>query len=250
MIINNLKRKLEKKYINLINVASYIEVIKAERIFYINYLSEGMTVFDVGANIGELSLLFSSLVGDKGQVHSFEPCQKTFNKLSQICDIIQRPQIKINHKAVSKKQDLIKLYVYDDEYSTLNSMADRPLENYGLDIKPNHIEEVESITIDQYCQENNISHINLLKIDVEGAEYQVLLGTENMLKNKKIDCCLFEFGQTTFDMGNKPSEIEKYLNKLGYKVRNLIKGNPNFPGSGDLNNASFSIHVAMPRSKV
>jgi len=45
------------------NYASPMQVEKAEYSFYLQYLQEGMTVFDVGANIGELSLLFSGLVG-------------------------------------------------------------------------------------------------------------------------------------------------------------------------------------------
>lgn len=246
-MLDILKRKFERKYLSLIKIASPAEISKAEKIFYINYLSEGMTVFDVGANLGELSLLFSSLVGTTGQVHSFEPCDNTFNKLSQIFEIVQRPQITINHNAVSDKQEIIKLYVYDEEHSTLNSMADRPLKKYGLDVKPTHVEEIKAITIDDYCENQKITHINLLKIDVEGAEYQVLSGARKMLQTKAIDCIIFEFGQTTFDMGNQPKEIKNYLNKLGYQVKNLIQGNPIFPGANITDNARFSIHLALPR---
>ena len=55
--------------------ASFAEVERAERIFYLEYLREGMTVFDVGANVGELTLLFSRFVGASGSVHAFEPAR-------------------------------------------------------------------------------------------------------------------------------------------------------------------------------
>lgn len=50
------------------------DVERAEQSFYLSYLRENMVTFDVGANIGELSLLFSRFIGVSGEVHAFEPC--------------------------------------------------------------------------------------------------------------------------------------------------------------------------------
>jgi FkbM family methyltransferase len=227
--------------------ASPIDVERAEQTFYINYLREGMTVFDVGANIGELSLLFSRFVGNTGIVYAFEASSSMFEKLSKILTLTRRPRIVLNHAAVADKSGKLKFHVYDDDHSGWNSLADRPLERYGIDLKPDHIEEVESITIDDYCQKNNISQIDLLKIDVEGAEYQVLLGARHMLENQKILCCVFEFGQTTFDMGNNPNEIEAYLNQFNYRIQNVVAGDPIFPGRQSVDEARFSVHVARPK---
>jgi hypothetical protein len=60
-------------------------VERAEHIFYINYLNEGMTVFDVGANCGGLSLLFVHFVGPSGHIHSFEAASSTFERLTAVC---------------------------------------------------------------------------------------------------------------------------------------------------------------------
>lgn len=237
-----------RSFYRAIQSASPLEVEKAEQIFYINYLQEGMTVFDVGANIGEFALLFSRLVGLQGQVHAFEASQNTFNKLTTICELANRQQIILNHKAVSDQQGIVKLYTYDDNHSGWNSLANRPLEQYGIyDVKPTHLEEIEAVTIDDYCEKNDISQIDLLKIDVEGAEYQVLLGSRKMLEKHKIKCCVFEFGQTTFDMGNSPNEIENYLRELGYSLKNVVTGNPIFPGGSQVKKAQFSVHVARPK---
>ena len=227
--------------------ASLIEVERAERIFYINYLQKGMTVFDVGASIGELSLLFSRFVTPSGKVHAFEACAATFEKLRTVCQLANRSWIVLNHKAVTDKNGIVKLHVYDEEHAGWNSLADRPLHKYGINVKPTYIEEVEATTIDTYCEENKLPRIDLLKIDVEGAEYQVLLGAYHMLKEKRIGCCTFEFGQTTFDMGNTPDEIEDYLNKCGYRIRNIVKGNPVFPGRSSVETTRFSMHVARPK---
>jgi FkbM family methyltransferase len=247
MAIPNIKSKIKSILMGLNNIASPDEVTQAENDFYNISLTEGMTAFDVGANIGEFTLLFANKVGESGQVHAFEPCINTFKKLQGKISSINLPQIIINNNAVSDKEEIIKLYVYDEAHSTLNSMADRPLEKYGLNIKSTHTEEIQAITIDSYCARMDVSHIDLLKIDVEGAEYQVLLGAEQMLKTRSIDCVLFEFGQTVFDMGNNPWQIKNYLNQVGYKINNIIRHNPIFPGANVPNEAKFSIHLATPR---
>ena len=55
------------------HASSFVEVERAERIFYLQYLREGMTVFAAGANVGELTLLFSRFVGERRRLHPIQP---------------------------------------------------------------------------------------------------------------------------------------------------------------------------------
>lgn len=222
-----------------------MEVERAEQIFYLEYLREGMIVFDVGANVGELTLLFSRFVGE-GRVHAFEASRRAFEHLTTVCRAASRRNVSLNHLALAEAEGSIRLNVYDDDYLSWNSRALRPLENYGIDVKPVAVEVVAATTVDLYCEQNGIRQIDLLKVDVEGAEYQVLLGAQRMLRQKLVRCLTFEFGQTTFDMGNDPLEIEAYLSNLGYKPRNIIEGEPVFPGRDSVRTARFSMHVATP----
>lgn len=227
--------------------ASPLEVERAEWIFYLQHLREGMVVFDVGANIGELTLLFSRFVGNRGQVHSFEANTKNFKQLEVVSKSATHKNVILNHLALAEKEGFVDLHLYDDEHSSWSSLADRPFEKYGIQVKTMGIEKVPGTTIDAYCEKEKIPYINILKIDVEGAEYQVLLGARRMLEGKRILCCIFEFGQTTFDMGNDPSQLEAYLKGLGYRIRNVVKGNPIFPGRSSVETACFSMHIAMPK---
>ena len=227
--------------------SSPLQVTKAEQIFYISYLQEGMTVFDVGSNIGELSLLFSQFVGSSGKVFAFEPCSTTFKKLSTICQTADRRQIYLNQFAVADKEGTLYLNIYDDIHSQLNSLADRPLHEYGLNIKSVSQEAVQVVTLDHFCEQNYINYIDLLKIDVEGAEYQVMLGAKNLFQSHRIKCCVFEFGGTTFDMGNTPDQIEDFLKEHRYIIRNIVKKDPLFPGRKSAKTAQFSLHIATPR---
>lgn len=244
-ILNYFKRRI-LSFANPSKPAAYAEVERAEQIFYLEYLREGMTVFDVGANVGELTLLFSRFAAANGIVYAFEASRAAFERLEIVCRAAKRHNVVLNHLALADKKGLIQLHIYDDDYSSFNSQAVRPLKDYGLNIEPVGIEEISATTIDDYCEEHGIERIDLLKIDVEGAELQVMKGARRMLKSGRVKCMTFEFGQTTFDMGNHPEEIEEYLKEMNYKVRNIVKGNPVFPGRESVNTAKFSMCVAAP----
>ena len=243
--LNTLRRQ-KRRFSATLEPAVFAEVERAERIFYLKYLREGMTVFDVGANVGELTLLFSRFVADGGVVHAFEASSAAYKKLELVCSAAGKRNIVLNHLAVSDKNGIVRLHVYEDALSSFNSQAARPLKNYGLDFEPIGIEETTATTVDDYCASKKIELIDLLKIDVEGAELQVMRGAHRMLKSRRIRCLTFEFGQTTFDMGNKVEEIEVFLKEMNYKIRNIVKGDSIFPGRESVETARYSMHVATP----
>lgn len=76
--------------------------------------------------------------------------------------------------------------------------------------------------LDTYCELNNITEIGFIKIDVEGAEKIIFEGANNLLKNKKILCGLFEVGQTLYDANTSELEIIKLLEECGYKIDKTI----------------------------
>ncbi len=226
--------------------ATFAEVERAERIFYLETLREGMTVFDVGANVGELTMLFSRFVGAKGGVHAFEPTGRGFERLESVCRAASLRNVRLNRLALAEEEGPLSLHVYDGEYLSWTTRAVRPLEDYGIHVEQPSVEEVPATTLDLYCERGGVAGVDLLKIDVEGAEFQVMLGARRMLREKRVRCVTFEFGQTTFDMGNSPDRIESYLREFGYELRNIIKGDPVFPGRESAQTACYSMHVATP----
>lgn len=223
-----------------------LQIEQCEYVFYINYLKPGMVAFDVGGNIGEISLLFSHFVGTNGYVHSFEAASKTFEKLKEILLLTNKRNIILNNYALSDKKGERELFVYPEEYSTWNTFANRPLEKYGIEIKPEKTTIVATETIDNYCENNSIKKIDLLKIDAEGSEVEVLLGAKKMFEKKAIGCCVFEFGQTIYDMGYKPDDLKSFFNNVGYRIKNIVPHSKILPHSSN-NEAEFSIHYAIPR---
>lgn len=242
-----LARRLRQALVRRLRPApsSYLDVERAELALYLTFLREGMTVFDVGANVGELALVFSKFVGD-GHVHAFEASSEAFGRLTGVCDAAGRRNVTLNHVAVGDREGTAHLHVYPDHYLSWSTMAVRPLDRYGIDVQSTATEAVPMTTVDAYCEANGVARIDLLKVDVEGAELQVLVGARRMLSERRVGCVTFEFGQTTFDMGNTPGEIEDFLGGLGYHVRNVVPGDPVFPGRAGAASAVYSMHVATP----
>lgn len=226
--------------------ASPGQVEVAELRFYERFLKPGQVVFDVGANIGRMTELFATAVGSEGKVFAFEPAQASFLELTERCADLPS-QCELVNAAVTESEGSIQLHVYDHDHRSWSSMAHRPLENYGIHIAPPRIETVQTVSIDRYCSAHGINQIDLMKIDVEGAELLVLRGARQMLKEKRISLVLFEFGQTTFDMGVSPLDLQLLLDDVGYSFRNVIEGEPSFPGGNSAETAAYSMHVAAPK---
>jgi FkbM family methyltransferase len=214
----------------------YIDVEKAEWKFYVDYVAAGMTVLDVGANIGSLTLLFSHFAGEEGHVHAFEATRTTSEQLADACR--SSKNVTVNRLALGAEVGEAQLHVYDAAHASWNTLARRDL---GSDVQPVYLEKVTMTTVDAYCEAKDIAVVDLLKVDVEGAELQVLQGAKRMLAEKRVRCCTFEFGGTTFDMGNTPVEISELLDNSDYSLGNLLSRGKLFPGR------QYNMLVARPK---
>lgn len=223
--------------------ASFEAVERAERAFYHQAVRPGMTVFDVGAHVGELTRLFAGLAAG-GTVHAFEADPGVAAELRQNTHGIAN--VVVNAVAVSDHEGRVQLHSYDGPFRAFNSLADRPFADYGIDPGPARRSTVPATTIDAYCAAHAIDRIDLLKIDVEGAELQVLRGARAMLADARIACVIFEFGQATFDMGNTPAALAAFLTGCGYTLENLVVDEPLWPGGSDVRSARFAMHIARP----
>ena len=154
-----------------------------------------LTLFDVGANLGQYAGELLKCMNDvKKQIHCFEPSLDTFKQLSK--NISNHKEIKLNNFGIGETNSMLKLYS-DKTTSGLASVFKRKLDHFSIEM--NMEEEIEIKTIDTYCSENKISHIHLLKIDIEGNELNVLKGASTMLNKDAIDFIQFEFGGSNID---------------------------------------------------
>lgn len=86
---------------------------------------------------------------------------------------------------------------HTDKDAALSSIFNRNLNEINANFE--NKSKIKLTTLDIFCDEENINSIDFLKIDVEGNEYNVLLGAKELLNNKKINVMQFEFGGTCID---------------------------------------------------
>jgi FkbM family methyltransferase len=152
-------------------------------------------IFDVGSNNGQfLRLILDNIAVDDFSIHCFEPGHETFRALAECPRADKR--IRLNNTGIGREKGEAMLY-YDSTGSGLASLTRRRLDHFGVGFDKS--EKVTINTIDGYCLENSISHIHLLKIDIEGHELDALAGARRMLDMKSIDIVAFEFGGCNID---------------------------------------------------
>jgi FkbM family methyltransferase len=139
---------------------------------------QGAVVLDVGAHIGFYALLLSRLVGANGAVYSFEPVPDNYNLLSENIKLNNCGNVRLIRKAVLAHAGVIRVTVPGIE-PTPGSVSLHT--DYGT--PPIN---VEATTLDGFAVDLQ-SRIHLIKMDVEGAEHEVLLGGERTIREQRPD---------------------------------------------------------------
>jgi FkbM family methyltransferase len=141
-------------------------------------LKKGEIVVDIGANIGYYALLGAKLVGEEGKVFAIEPVVENIEILKKNILLNNYSNIEVFKLAIGDKNQEGEIYL--SEYSNLASLIDRKKFETGEKIKK---EKVKIVTLDKFLEDKPLP--DLVRMDVEGYEYEVIKGMENLLKTKK-----------------------------------------------------------------
>lgn len=177
--------------------------------------SEEPILFDVGANVGGYTLELLACMTNP-QIHCFEPAAETYKTL---CQNVNDNRVICNNFGISDSISKSTLY-YDKENSGMASLYNRQLDYFGIDFSKS--ETVSLDTLDHYCEENEISYIDFLKMDIEGNELNALRGARSMLSEQKIAAIQIEFGGCNLD---SRTYFRDYWNLLhtDYYVYRIVK---------------------------
>ena len=163
-------------------------------------LSEGDVFIDVGSNIGYYSILAGKIVGEKGQIVAIEPIPDTVNVLNLNVKLNALKNIIVIPKAAWTNPSILNIYLPEGNYGWASAVK-----WYG-----NKSFTIEAVPLDDIAKK--IPAIKLLKIDVEGSEYQVLIGAKETLEKTK---------HIVLELSENSDEIQRMLEEAGFKIRKL-----------------------------
>lgn len=182
-------------------------------IFLQQHCQPGAVVLDIGAHIGLFAVVAGQLSGAGGKVFAFEPAPSTNALLKKTIGLNHmQAVIEPRNEAMGKENGKTTFYVSEGEADNSNSLVsykdDRKL--HGIDIT--------ILTIDGFVQEKNLSRVNFMKIDVEGAEYDAIRGGNTTFRNLKPYCILAIHPEPIAAKGDRLEDIYDFIFNLGYKI--------------------------------
>lgn len=178
-------------------------------------------IFDVGAHHGESVDEFRSLF-PQSLIYSFEPFNESYFQLRHHTE--SDPLTSTFNFGLSNEDSLQKFF--SNSSSATNSLLSTDTKGGEtwdegmLDTK--EIIELEFRTLDSILNENDINHINILKLDVQGAEHLVIEGGKLAIKERKIDIIYSEIIiQPTYNNQKRLDEAFKIFYDCGYDLHNI-----------------------------
>ncbi len=180
---------------------------------FINSVKQGDVVLDIGANIGYYSILASKLVGKKGKVYAFEPDPQNIKLLYKNIKLNNCRNITVIEAALGSKKG--KLDLIQDLSNPGESKLSK--KNIANSVK------VKVLTLDQFVKTEKIKKIDLIKIDVEGAEPDVLKGSIKTLRLNKSLKLFIECNPQALKAFNQDKvALTAYLRGMDFELKEII----------------------------
>lgn len=187
---------------------SWGEYEKEELILLNSLITDGMSLFDVGANIGWYSLNWSKLFPNS-HIYSFEPIPTTFKFLSANKLINGAENIFEYNLALSNSIEE-KLFYYSPESAVLSS------EKNIMEYQQAERVKVKVSTVDEIVKSEGIACVDLIRYDVEGAEFNSLKGSMSTISKHYPILVLELFHEWSKWFDYHPQEVFGFLFNLGY----------------------------------
>jgi len=191
---------------------------KSKKIF-LEYVKKSGTIIDVGAHIGDYSLIAAKKIGPKGKVIAIEPFIDAVTRIKENFSLNNLDNYEVLQVAVGEKQE--KRQLYENDITGAGYLD--PIE----DIVKNDLSSKSEIlvsTIDAIIAKERIKKVDIMKIDVDGFEYEVLLGCKKSFSEKKIMNILCEVHHGyLMKKGIDEEKIYSLLKENGFNMRYLGK---------------------------
>lgn len=180
---------------------------------FLGHSAGDLVFFDVGANKGEWTLRALEVAARRTlnlSVHAFEPCTETRALLTR--RLSSHGKVEINANALSSLEGETFFYSGNNRSGT-NSLSE---------VSGSNRELVRMTTLDSFAAENRIDHIDMLKIDTEGFDFEVLKGSERLLTSGLIEVVQFEYNWRWLINHNALRDVFEYIRDKPYSLGKLV----------------------------
>lgn len=184
----------------------------AETAFLQRYLHSGMTILDIGAHHGYYTLLASKAVGANGQIIAFEPSPKERIRLGEHLRLNECQNVRVEPSALEATEEKRELYLVQGAEDYCNSLRPPVVEAGTTTIT------VQTTTLDSFLNFQRIDNVDFIKMDVEGAELNVLRGAKELLGKRPRPVWLVElFDIRTAPWGYAARQVVQLLAERAYR---------------------------------
>jgi FkbM family methyltransferase len=179
----------------------------------------GMTVVDLGANIGCYTLLAASLVGERGRVYAFEPDPANYALLEKNVKANDYHNVVCRRQAVSNQTG--KAAMYRGDYGVAHSLS------ASAEVNPEISETVDTVSLDDFFRTEAQENIDFIKMNIEGWEYFVIEGMAEVLRRSPRLTMMLEFHPDFIQkVGIEPAAFIRRLRDDRFNIRLIdeVKG--------------------------
>jgi FkbM family methyltransferase len=177
------------------------------------HVRPGAVALDIGANLGWTTRLLSHLAGPTGEVHAFEPIDSAYRNLLLNIDACPVKNIIPHHVAVSDRCGVLDLFIGSSDETALASMR-RPNAD-GKYIAST----IDAITVDSLL--DSLPAVSFVKIDVEGAEFNVLAGMQQLIARDHPVLAIELSEGWLRELGSSADQVLGFLHEREYEVFKL-----------------------------
>ena len=180
------------------------------------YIKPGDTVLDIGANFGQMSILFSNMVGEKGKVHSFDADDWVFEIFNKNIAANNKTGKIIPHFGAIHNVAGETLIFPDQDFKEFASYG-----SYGIDYNAKNGRTVKTITIDSLGIEEPI---HFIKIDIQGGDLQGMQGAIKTIEKNRMPI-LFEYEYNFEEKYNLCfQDYVDFVQSINYKFHKVVNG--------------------------
>jgi len=196
-----------------------IGLIKNIPCSYSSYLKcyspqKGDVILDCGANIGNCTILFSRIVGKNGRVIALEPLEESMNVLKSRMRRLRKKNITAIEKGVWNISGIFPLKVFSN---TIFCKIEK-LPNFSAN--NSNYRATNCISIDDLMNELRLDRLDMIKMDIEGAEIEALQGAKATLRNYRPVVVIASYHKRDDQLTCR--EVEKILYSQGYDAHTFF----------------------------